>query len=91
MTHVRILFPWGLVLKVSATKLRQNLYKILDDILNSGIPVEIERNGKILKIIPEVSIKKMDNLKPHKIITGSPEDLISVDWESEWNEKENLK
>ena len=32
---------------LTATKLRQNLYRILDEILDSGIPVKINRKGKI--------------------------------------------
>ena len=39
----------------TATKLRQNLYNILDGVIDSGIPVEIERKGVLLKIVPEKS------------------------------------
>ncbi len=49
-----------------ATKLRQNLYRILDDILQSGAPVEIERNGKVLTLIPEKN-NKLSNLERHNI------------------------
>lgn len=37
----------------SATRLRQNLYAILDSVLENGQPVEIERKGHILRIVPE--------------------------------------
>ena len=39
-----------LYMKVTSTQLRQNIYKLLDEVLSSGVPLEIERNGKILKI-----------------------------------------
>lgn len=74
----------------SATKLRQNLYNILDNIIDKGIPVEIERKGTILKIIPEKKRSKWDCLEPHDVINGNPESLVSVDWSGEWNRGEDL-
>ena len=38
---------------VSATQLRQNIYAILDEALSTGKPVEIERKGKRLRLVPE--------------------------------------
>ena len=31
---------------VTASKLRENIYRILDQVLETGVPVEIERRGK---------------------------------------------
>jgi len=76
-------------MKIKVTKLRQNLYRILDDILQTGIPVEIERNGKILKIIPE-KINKLNNLEKHDVINGDPEEIVHMDWSSEWHEEDKL-
>ena len=39
--------------KISAARLRQNLYNYLDSVLETGIPVEIERKGKTLMIVAE--------------------------------------
>ncbi len=76
-------------MKIKATKLRQNLYRILDDILQTGIPVEIERNGRVLKIIPE-KINKLVNLEKHDVIIGDPEGIVHMDWSSEWHEGDKL-
>ncbi len=38
---------------VSASRLRANVYKLLDQALETGLPIEVERNGKILRITPE--------------------------------------
>jgi hypothetical protein len=75
--------------KIKATKLRQNLYRILDDILQTGIPIEIERNGRVLKIIPE-KINKLVNLEKHDLIIGDPEEIVHMDWSSEWHEGDKL-
>ena len=77
-------------MKISATKLRQNLYNLLDKVIQTGIPIEIERNGRILKIIPDKHKSKLGNLEPHNVIIGNPEDLIKADWSSEWDEGKNI-
>lgn len=74
----------------TATKLRQNLYNILDNIIDNGIPVEIERKGVILKIIPEKQKSKWDRLETHNIINGDPESIVSIDWSKDWNNGEDL-
>ena len=69
----------------SATKLRQNLYSILDSVLEKGQSVEIERNGHILRIVPEEHRSIWERLEPHQIVKGDPEDLVSMDWADSWS------
>jgi len=68
----------------TASKLRENIYKILDQILETGIPVEIERGGKILRISPVEPPSKLSRLQPRKYLRGDPEELVHVDWTEEW-------
>jgi hypothetical protein len=75
---------------LTATKLRQNLYRILDEILDSGIPVKINRKGEILKIVPEKKKSKLERLEEHNTIIGDPESIIDINFDSEWKEKDNL-
>ncbi|NES19373.1 MAG: type II toxin-antitoxin system Phd/YefM family antitoxin [Symploca sp. SIO3E6] len=46
--------------RVTPTELRGNLYNLLDEILETGIPLEIERGGKRLQIVP---VEKVDKLQ----------------------------
>jgi hypothetical protein len=74
---------------LTASKLRANVYRLLDEVLETGKPLEIERNGKVLTIAPKEGTKKgskLDNLpqRPGAII-GDPDELIHMDWSSEWN------
>jgi hypothetical protein len=74
-------------MKVTASRLRENIYRLLDQVLETGTPVEIERRGRILKIVPadEPPRSKLDRLEPHPgSIVGNPEDLVHLDWSSEW-------
>jgi hypothetical protein len=69
---------------LSPSRLRANLYRILDHILESGEPVEIERKGRRLRIVVERE-EKLDLLKPHsEYLKGSPEDIVQMDWSEEW-------
>src|ERR1035438_4109741 len=40
-------------MRVTASKLRENVYKILDEAIETGVPVEIVRKGVVLRIVPE--------------------------------------
>jgi antitoxin (DNA-binding transcriptional repressor) of toxin-antitoxin stability system len=39
-------------MKISAAYFRQHVYEILDRVLLTGEPVEIERHGKIIRLAP---------------------------------------
>ncbi len=83
--YVRICCMFTIMDAISATKLRQNLYSILDAVIDTGIPVEIERKGRRLKIVPDKPVPKWDRLVKHDTVNGDPDDLIHIDWSDEWN------
>jgi hypothetical protein len=74
---------------LTASKLRANIYRLLDEVLETGKPLEIERNGKLMVIAPKEPPKKesiWDRLPRREgFIVGDPDDLIHIDWSSEWN------
>lgn len=72
---------------VTASRLRENIYSILDEVLETGTPVEIVRNGRILRIVPDQNNppSKLDNLKKRDVIIGDPEELVHMDWSAEWS------
>lgn len=70
---------------VTASELRQNVYRLLDRVLDTGIPLDIERRGRRLRIIPADAPPKLDRLVGHPdYILGDPEELVHVDWSGEW-------
>lgn len=73
-------------MSISASKLRANVYRLLDDVLETGQPLEIERNGKTLVIVPKEEQSIWDRLpRCEGFIVGDPDELIHIDWSSEWN------
>lgn len=70
---------------ISATRLRQNLYNILDQVIETGVPVEIERRGRRLRIVAAETAGKLDRLQRRAVIKGDPEALVHVDWSDTWS------
>jgi antitoxin (DNA-binding transcriptional repressor) of toxin-antitoxin stability system len=68
----------------TASKLRENIYRVLDQILETGVPVEITRKGRRLKIVPVDGPDKLANLKRRDVLNGDPEDIVHLDWSGEW-------
>ncbi len=78
--------------KLTLTTLRQQIFQIADEVLTTGQPVSIERNGKILLLSSAVELNKSKSLKlkRRKLITGDAESLPTAKaWE--WREPENLR
>ena len=70
---------------LTVSKFRENMYRILDQVLETGVPVEIERHGKLLKIVPTDMPKKLDNLIDRQdFLRGDPEDIVHLDWSRAW-------
>jgi prevent-host-death family protein len=71
---------------VTPTELRANIYKLLEEVLDTGIPLEINKGNKRLRIVPVVQGQKLQNLIYRAdVIQGDPEDLVTISWEKEVN------
>lgn len=70
---------------ISASQLRQNVYRLLDQVLSTGMPLEIERNGRLLRITPAETGSRIERVTPRPaLITGDAADLASLDWSESW-------
>ncbi|MEA3418762.1 MAG: type II toxin-antitoxin system Phd/YefM family antitoxin [Campylobacterota bacterium] len=70
---------------VTPSALRANLFKLLDQLLETGETLEVKRKGEIIKIVPPKRKSKLDSLKAHPdAIVGDPEELVHIDWSHEW-------
>lgn len=73
-------------MKVSASKLRENIYSMLDQALQTGAPIEVVRRGRLLKIVPEIPKSRLSRLKKRDCIRGDPEAIVHMDWLKHWSE-----
>ncbi|MBN4077452.1 type II toxin-antitoxin system prevent-host-death family antitoxin, partial [Sulfobacillus acidophilus] len=63
---------------ITASKLRQDIFRILDSVLETGEPIEINRKGQIIRLIPERKPKKLQNLKKRKFSDEPLENFIHI-------------
>jgi prevent-host-death family protein len=77
---------------LTASKLRENIYKILDQVAETGVPVEIVRKGKRLRLIADSPIDrkktKLSRLLAHDVMKCEPDEIIHMDWSEEWKASE---
>jgi prevent-host-death family protein len=70
--------------KVTLTELSNNIDSLLDEVLETGISLEVNKNGKLLKIVPVETKDKLKNLTfKADVIQGNPDDLVNISWEQE--------
>lgn len=77
---------------VTPSQLRQDVYRLIDAVLETGEPLEITRNGRRLRLVPDES--GPDRLAAIQVnpdvIAGDPDELVSMDWSSEWDDDRRL-
>lgn len=72
-------------MSVTVTELRANLYRLIDEVIETGVPLTIERNGHKVVIQRSPVESKLANLVSRPdVIKGDPEDLVHLDWFDEW-------
>ncbi len=70
--------------RYNVSALRADLYRVLDRALESGVAVEVERHGRVLRIVPDVPSAKLSRLVRRACLRGDPESIVHCDWSSEW-------
>jgi len=74
--------------QVSHTNIQEDILQLFDKVLSTGVPVEIERKGKRLLISPAKKRRELGCLEKHpEFIVGNSDDLVHIDWSSEWSPK----
>jgi len=69
---------------LTASKLRENIYRILDQVLETGVPVEVRRRGKTIRIVPGEPVSRLERLQPREYLLDGPESIVHLDWSEEW-------
>ena len=76
-------------MSISLSALRQDLFKSVDQVIATGIPIEVKRKGRIVKIIVEDKKDKLANLKSHDCVVGDLDDLVEFKMHH-WNKEPEL-
>ncbi|MCC6130733.1 MAG: type II toxin-antitoxin system Phd/YefM family antitoxin [Acidobacteria bacterium] len=72
-------------MSLTATALRSRLYEVLDEVIRTGQPVEIERKGRKLLIVAAPARGGIGSLEKRPgYVVGDPDELVHVDWTDQW-------
>jgi prevent-host-death family protein len=79
-----------LLVAITATKLRADLYRVIEYVITKGVPVEVELRGRKVRIVPAEPRDKLAGLvKRPGVIVGDPRRLPRVKTfdERKWRKK----
>ena len=67
---------------ISTSKLRRDIYRIIDQVMDTGVPADRARGSSG----PDDPVRrsKLANLKPRPYLLADPMDLVHIDWSGEW-------
>lgn len=71
---------------MNATELRKDIYRVLDDVLESGVPQEVVRGSRTLMIVPAGGRRlRLADLPRREALTCTPDELVETSWDREWS------
>lgn len=69
---------------VTSTKLRENIYQLLDQVLETGQPLEVVRKGRRLVISSIPAGDRLAKLRKRPTLAVDPEEIVHMDWSQHW-------
>ena len=73
---------------ITTSDLRQNIYKLLDRVIETGEPLEIKRKGHVLRITEDKPFSKLANIQKREAFVDPEDegdDIAEMDWSKEWH------
>lgn len=75
---------------MTLTKYRQDIFNLTDKVIETGIPLELERKGVKVTVSAEKKKSKFDNLTKRELFVGDSDELVYIDWSNEWSPDDNV-
>lgn len=74
---------------LTATELRANLYRVLDEVVETGIPQEVRRGERTLLILlADPPRRRLADLPKREVLACSVDELIATSWQDAWDRDE---
>jgi hypothetical protein len=71
---------------ITTSALRADIYKILDEVLETGVAVQIDRKGRKLKIVAEQELSNVARFTvANDLVIGDTQEIADIGWENEWS------
>ena len=67
---------------MTATELRKDIYRVLDEVLETGVPQEVTRGARTLMIVPAGGRRlRLEDLPRREASSCSPDELVETSWD----------
>jgi len=67
---------------LTATELRKDIYRVLDEVLETGVPQEVTRGSRTLMIVPAGGRRlRLEDLPRREALSCSPDELVETSWD----------
>lgn len=67
---------------MTATELRKDIYRVLDEVLETGVPQEVTRGARTLVIVPAGGRRlRLEDLPRREASSCSPDELVETSWD----------
>ena len=73
---------------VTPSHLRQDIYRLIDQVIATGEELHITRKGNRVKLaaVADEQPDRLARIVPiSNLIVGDPEDLVHLDWSTDWD------
>ena len=71
---------------MTPTELRKELYRVLDEVLETGVPQEVVRGARMLMIVPAGGRRlDLSELPRRQALACSADELVATSWDREWS------
>lgn len=75
---------------ITPSALRADLYRLLDQVLETGEALEILRHGRVLRITADDAPSRLSRLpRRPDLILGDPGDLVGISFADDWTGAED--
>lgn len=61
---------------ITPSELRQNIYRLLDQVIETGVPLEIQKGDARLRLSVDQPPSKLENLPIRSLYTCDPDELV---------------
>jgi hypothetical protein len=67
---------------MTATELRKDIYKVLDEVLETGVPQQVTRGPRTLMIVPSGGARlRLADLPRREALSCTPDELVATSWD----------
>ena len=70
---------------MTATELRAKIYRVIDEVAETGVEQEIRRGSASVLIVPaSAPSSRLGNLRRRRALNCTPEELVATSWDDAW-------